>query len=77
MIRLWIKGSVEEAKQAAQERNIPIHEARQLLVENPTVLAQTDDIQSESVLRWFDEDPSVDLGNGYPSGTLLLYSSAG
>lgn len=73
MIRLWIKGSMEEAQEAAKYRGVPIRNLK-ANDRRPEVMAETDDEHRKTVIMWFCEDVKCYEGTGYPSGTLLLHN---
>lgn len=72
MIRLWIKGSIKEAEEAAKLRNIPI-QGLMAHSKRPECWCDTEDSNRLAVVQWFCEPVKCYEGTGYPSGTLLLH----
>jgi hypothetical protein len=72
MIRLWIKGNIEEARQAASQRGIPILTSRQV---KEQVICETRPFFGDLVVKWFHEQAETTRGKGFPAGTLLLWSN--
>lgn len=72
MIRLWIKGDEVAAKQAAEERDLPIRIEQSRL---GTTIAQTEENNRAKVVSWFIEpvEASANKG-GFPPGTLMLHN---
>lgn len=74
MISLLIKGNVEQAKEAAAKRNIPLLRPYANLNGHNDTHAETNEDQYVSVIEWFCEDDKCKIGVGYPAGTLLHYN---
>jgi hypothetical protein len=72
MIRMWIKGNIEEAKQAASARGIPILTFRQVKAQT---ICETRPFFGDLVVQWFHEQTEATKGKGFPPGTLLLWSN--
>ncbi len=71
MIRLWIKGTPEQAKEAAGMRGIELLNVKESLRE--TVVADATEEHLVRVIHWYCEDTKLIPNEGYPVGTLLLH----
>ena len=70
-----VKGKVSEAIGAATDRGIKYEEASRLA--SDTLLIGIPNHQEDRLIRWFGEPSELQLGEGYPAGTLLHYSNGG
>lgn len=71
MIRLWIKGTVEQARLAASQRGIELQNPE--ATPRGTVAASATDEHLVRVIHWYCEDTQPIPGEGHPAGTLLLH----
>ena len=71
MIRLWIKGSIDDAKKAAGMRGIELLNAQES--QRQTVMADATEEHLVKVIHWYCEDTEMIPGEGSPAGTLLLH----
>lgn len=71
-LRLWIKGSPQQAEAAAKGRGVTIKVDK--WVKSNATIAEVDHAHFPTVVAWFCEDPPIEEGKGFPAGTLLLYS---
>lgn len=75
MIRLVIKGSVEQAQKAALERGLPIEpKSFPFKVQVEEVYADIDEHYLPQVAQWFCEAEQFSRATGFPGGTLLWYN---
>ena len=72
-MNLIIKGTVEDAKRAAESRGIEITNVRALANGREVVANAADDCRT-AVICWYCEESEMSEGEGYPPGTLLLHN---
>jgi hypothetical protein len=73
-ILLLIKAeSFHEAKTAARQRHVPIHDLAKNGGNLNEFRARTEEAHALNVQRWFFEAGECRPGLGYPPGTLLFY----
>ena len=69
--RLTIKGSEQEAKQAAEERSLSISNVEELSYNQVVATCEADYMQ---LAQWYAEPSKPSQGFGYPAGTLLFFN---
>lgn len=75
MIRLWIKGNIEEAIAWAGMHNVPIRNEREIeMAGRQETIAETDECHRANVVRWFCDAGQCEENTGYPPGTMLLHT---
>jgi hypothetical protein len=74
MIRLIIKGTVQEASEAATAHGLTLVKSRTLGRNERETVADVADDTRATVAAWFNEPPyAAQVGVGFPAGSLLWY----
>lgn len=69
-----IKGTVQNALDAARARGITLKDCR--MTHHVETLAVVDKSEQHKVYKWFNETGPFEFGKGYPIGTLLWFTFA-
>ena len=73
MISIWIKGEMQDALDAASQRNIPVSNLR-LSADGRCFRADVEKQYQIGIIQWYGEPSTIVEGQGYPNGTLLFYT---